>query len=212
MSAINFLPEESPLQDIAKKYKERGYTVIIDPPSKQLPKFLTKFNPDMIAQRQDESVVIQVKSAGKKRGTNYWRELSSVLQNHPGWRLEVVVGGQSKRTPSQNLKKEQIKERLQEGQELAQQKLFAASLLITWSAVEAAMRLASKNQDIDLPNLLPATVISRLYSDGLLSRDEYDFLVNCMSLCNSVAHGFQNGEIKASTINRLQRIASQFLQ
>jgi REase_AHJR-like protein len=212
MTTSNVSSEESRLYDIAEEYKQRGYKVYVSPPPKRLPKFLSKFRPDIVAEGPNESVVIEVKSSGKVRGTDYWKELSSVVQQHPGWRLELIVNDTTTRQPPETINKELIKERLKEGQQLAEKGMLAASLLITWSAAEAAMRLASKHYEIELPDLRPATVISRLYSDGLLERDEYDFLLDCMRVRNAVAHGFYEGRIKLSFLKRLQRITLRLLE
>ena len=204
--------EEGRLYDIAEEYKQRGYRVTVSPPPNRLPKFLSEFRPDIVAESPDESVVIEVKSSGKIRGSNYWKKLSSAVQQHPGWRLELVVSDTSTRRTPETINKELIEERLREGQQLAEQGMLAASLLITWSAAEAAMRLASKNHEIELPDLRPATVISRLYSDGLLERDEYDFLLDCMRIRNGFAHGFYEGRIKPGFLKRLQRITLRLLR
>lgn len=212
MTSANIPSEESPIYDIAEEYKQRGYRVSVLPPTSQLPKFLNKFRPDIIAESSNESVVIEVKSSNKVRGADYWKELSSVVQQHPGWRLELIVNNTPKSRRPETLNKTLIKERLQEGQDLSKKEMLAASLLITWSAVEAAMRLASKNHEIDLPDLRPATVISRLYSDGLLERSEYDFLLESMRIRNAAAHGFYEGRVKQSFLKRLQQIASRLLE
>ena len=212
MTSANTSTEESHLYDIAEEYKQRGYKVTISPPPNRLPKFLGNFRPDIVAVGPNESVIVEVKSSNKVRGTDYWRKLSSIVQQHPGWRLELVVNDASRSQKQETINKELINERLQEGQQLSKQGMLAASLLITWSAAEAAMRLASKKYEIDLPDLRPATVISRLYSDGLLERSEYDFLLDCMRLRNAVAHGFYEGRIKRGFLTRLQQITLRLVQ
>jgi len=212
MSSGNLTKEENGLHDIVEQYKQRGYKVSVSPPVKQLPKFLSKFRPDIVAEGPDESVVIEVKSSGRARGADYWKALSKVIQQHPGWRLELVVNASSKRKMPVTIKQELIRERLEEGQRLAEQGMLAASLLITWSAVEAAMRLASQVHDIDFPDLRPVTVISRLYTEGVLEREEYDFLLDCMRIRNLVAHGFYEERIKAGVLKKLQQIAFRLLR
>jgi len=212
MTSANVLSEEDRLYDIAEEYKERGYRVTVLPSPNRLPEFLSRFRPDIVAESPNESVVIEVKSSDNVRGTDYWRELSFIIQQHPGWRLELIVNGASKSQKPKTINKELIKKRLQEGQQLSQQEMLAAALLITWSAAEAAMRLASKSHDVDLPDWRPATVISSLYSDGLLERIEYDFLLDCMQIRNAVAHGFYKGRIKQGTLKRLQQLTLRLLR
>jgi hypothetical protein len=148
MTSINLSREERRLYDIAEEYKQRGYRVTVSPSPRRLPRFLSKFRPDIVAESPSESIVVEVKSSNKVRGTDYWRELSSAPDRHPGWRLELVVNGVSRNEIPESIGEGLIKERLKEGQQLSQQGMLAASLLITWSAAEAAMRLASKNNEI----------------------------------------------------------------
>jgi uncharacterized protein YutE (UPF0331/DUF86 family) len=211
MSSTNVVGDEARLFDVAEKYRQRGYRVTVSPHAKELPRFLSKFKPDIVAEGPDESVVIEVKSSGKKRNTDYWRELSRVVQSHPRWRLEFVVDA-SKRAVRETIHEEQIRERLEEGRRLAERRMFAAALLISWSAAEAAMRLASEAHEIELPDLRPAAVISRLYTDGVLERDEYDFLLELMAVRNAVAHGFYQGKIRTIVLKKLQQIALRLLQ
>jgi hypothetical protein len=173
---------------------------------------LSKFRPDIVAESPSESIVVEVKSSNKVRGADYWRELSSAVKQHPGWRLELVLNDAARNETPDSIDEELIKERIEEGQQLSRQGMLAASLLITWSAAEAAMRLASKNHEIELPDLRPATVISRLYSDGLLERSEYDFLIDCMHTRNGIAHGFYEGRIRQGSVRRLQQITLRLLQ
>src|SRR5215211_5290741 len=116
----NLFREESCLHDIAEQYKQRGYKVTVSPRATQLPRFLSKFRPDMVAEGVDESVVIEVKSSGKVRGSDYWKELSKVVQQHPGWRLELVFNTPSKSKLPATINQEQILQRLKEGQELVE--------------------------------------------------------------------------------------------
>jgi uncharacterized protein YutE (UPF0331/DUF86 family) len=110
------------------------------------------------------------------------------------------------------MNKELVRQRLQEGQRVAEQGMLAASLLITWSAVEAAMRLAAKQNEIDVPDQRPAVLISRLYTDGLLDRNEYDLLIDLFGVRNAVAHGFYQGKIRKSVPKKLQQIALRLLE
>lgn len=87
--------EEARLYDIAEEYRKRGYKVTVSPPSKKLPKFLSRFRPDIVAEGARESVVLESPSPSRKRGSDYWTELSTAVQKHPGWRLELVINGAS---------------------------------------------------------------------------------------------------------------------
>ena len=78
MSISNISIEKSHIQSIAEDYKKRGYSVTIAPSVNRLPNFLRKFRPDIVAEGPNESIVIEMKSSARVRGTDYWRRLSSV--------------------------------------------------------------------------------------------------------------------------------------
>ena len=212
MTSSNGSSQENRLHDIAEDYKQRGYKVYVSPPAKRLPRFLSRFSPDIVAEGPNESVVVEVKSTARLRGTEYWKQLYSAVQQHPGWRLELVIDNVWNRPTPKTINERQIEDRLQEGHRLTEQGMLAASLLITWAALEAAMRLASKNNEVELPDFRPQTLISRLYSDGLLERKEYDFLLDAMRVRNAVAHGFHEGRIRLTLLKRLQRLTQRLLQ
>src|SRR5260370_6130475 len=100
MSISNKCMEERCVYDSAEEYKQRGYAVTVSPPPKRLPELLSKFTPDIVAEGPNESVVIEVKSVSKVRGVNYWKELSSIVRQHPGWRFQLVVNNVSSLRPS----------------------------------------------------------------------------------------------------------------
>jgi len=198
------------ISEVAESYRRRGYEVVIYPSPKLLPEFLSGYKPDIIAESPDESVVVEVKSGSKVRQSGYLSELARIIQKHPGWRLELILDNTDRQVP-ETLTRDQIKKRIQEGEVLAQDRMLTASLLLTWSATEAAMRLAGKEYEIELPDYRPTTVISRLYMDGVLSRKEYDFLLEGMRKRNSVAHGFQEKTVTADFIKKMGELAMRLL-
>ena len=210
MSGNGVRTYEGRLHDIAEEYERLGYKVTVSPSAKKLPKFLSGFRPDLVAEGARESVVVEVQMPNRKRGSDYWAALSEVVKKHPGWRLDLVLNNSSERPP-QTIDELSVRKRLEEGWSLAEQGVLAAALLITWSAAEAAMRLASKRAEIDLPDLRPATVITRLYTDGVIEREEYDFLLESMRMRNAVAHGFEQRRIRAGSLKRLRDISSRLL-
>ncbi len=54
--------ERERLIKLAEEYRDKGYEILIHPNLEDLPDFLRNYRPDMIARREDEAVVIEVKS------------------------------------------------------------------------------------------------------------------------------------------------------
>ena len=67
--------------------------ILIHPNPEDLPDFLRNYRPDMIARRKDEAVVIEVKSRSSlnSSSTQYLPNLAQVIEQHPGWRFELVI-------------------------------------------------------------------------------------------------------------------------
>src|SRR5262249_29732143 len=151
-------------------------------------------------------VVVEVKTRGNVRRTDYWGELAAALKTKPGWRLELVVETREEGPHGPDLEIEEIRARLDDGQRLSESGMNYAAMLVDWSATEAAMRRAAATEDIDLPDHRPATLISRLYSEGRLERDEYDFLLESFRTRNALVHGFETKPIQTAGLQRLKAI------
>jgi Holliday junction resolvase len=212
MTTRSVTTDDRLLEEVAENYRQRGYRVIIAPSSKQLPVFLRAYRPDIVAESSDESVVVEVKPHGTAPEQTDWGELAKTVQQHPGWRLELVVGSDLDRSENLVIDQREIEARLQEGLQLSNANMFEAALLITWSASEAAMRWVCKKQKVDLPDFRPATLITRLYTDGIIAREEYDQLMRFMHMRNAVAHGLRQDGVDAEAIEQLHHLALRLLR
>ena len=90
-----------------------------------------------------------------------------------------------------NTQSNAIRASLEEAAELEQRKHPAAALLLLWSAMEGALRLLADRENVEMESLAPGYVITRLYTLGLLGREQYRRLDATMHLRNQAAHGFQ---------------------
>jgi hypothetical protein len=82
---------ERTLRRVASSYRKQGYRVIAPPLPDALPQFLHDCQPDLIAEREDDHVVVEVKAAGSLKGANDLVELAERVATQPGWRLELVT-------------------------------------------------------------------------------------------------------------------------
>jgi Holliday junction resolvase-like predicted endonuclease len=182
--------ERNRLERIAADYQSRGYDVAIQPRRTDLPDFLAGFEPDLIASSKGENIIVEVKTRGELQNVSSVAALEAALQNRPGWRFELVIDGTTTEI-RQTLSPAQIWASLQEAADLEQRKHPTAALLLLWSAVEGTLRLLAKRENVVLESLAPAYVVNRLYTLGLLGREQYQMLQQAMRLRNQAAHGFQ---------------------
>jgi hypothetical protein len=76
---------------VAAAYRKKGYEVVLPAGQGNLPEFLRGCGPDLIAQRDDDRVVVEIKPAGSLKGANDLVDLAERVAGQPGWRLELVT-------------------------------------------------------------------------------------------------------------------------
>src|SRR4051794_40500240 len=85
------MEHESP-EKVAQRYRDEGYGVVVKPQTDLVPPFLAGFQPDLIATRGNESVVVEIKTNRIDLSNNPTiTRLAEVVNGQPGWRLDVVV-------------------------------------------------------------------------------------------------------------------------
>src|SRR5947209_12941692 len=102
-------------REVAEDYRRRGYRVTVEPSVRHLPEFLRPYHPDLIAEGADESVVVVLKSSGRASETDDWGRLAEAVGEHPGWRLELVLGGDEHRLAAEPISRPEVEARLEQG-------------------------------------------------------------------------------------------------
>ena len=83
---------EKKRRQVAAGYTQQGYRVM-QPGAATTPSFLRDCQPDLIAEREDDHVVIEIKPTSALKGSNDLTELAARIAGQPGWRLELVALG-----------------------------------------------------------------------------------------------------------------------
>src|SRR5437764_850914 len=169
--------ERRRLREVAREYAGQGYKVRLHPGEADLPRFLSSFRPALIAYGPDENVVAEVKSKSTLSESEYLAAFASAAADMPGWRLDLVVTN-PKHAPvvdngAEELDQAEVEARIKAVRELWAVHQEDAAILLAWSAIEAAMRLVAKRESIELENDQPAFVLKKLFSLGLLGREDF---------------------------------------
>ncbi len=178
------------LMSVASEYEKKGYQVKLRPTAGDLPAFLAGFEPDLIAVGTDESVVVEVKARKEFEDEQAVAAIEAVLRNRQGWRFELIIDG-SESERGRLLGTSQIGTSLEEANELQQEGHVVAALLLLWSATEGILRQLATRENVELESLAPGYVTKRLYTLGLLGREQYRILDEAVQLRNQAVHGFQ---------------------
>ena len=205
--------EERSMQRIISEYSAEGYDVIISPTKEQLPDFLSAYRLDALARRGGESVVIEVRSRPELARSDEMSRLAEVIREHPGWTLELILMSSDYLTNedlAKSLEEKDIARVTEEAEALLETNLQAA-LLLSWSAVEAALRLLALKEDITVEKRGPNYLLERLTTEGILSREDYRSLADTLRLRNEVAHGFK-ADLSQAQIRRPLELIQHLLE
>lgn len=209
--------ERDRLLQLAEEYRNKGYDISFHPNPEDLPDFLKNYRPDMIVRRENEAVIIEVKSRRSLNSSSkqYLQNLAQSVEQHPGWRFELVMTNPEDAAYSpkaeSSLQQSEIETRLQVARQLAAQHPESA-ILYSWSLVEATLRLVAEHEELSLQRLDSLYLVKQLVTEGVISRPEYQLLMDALSSRNAIAHGFKATQITQGSVNELIDVAEQLLK
>lgn len=199
--------ERNLLVEVAREYEQEGYTVLRRPGKGDLPDFLSDFAPGLVAYGADGNVVVEVKARSTLTKSAYLVSLAKVVEAHPGWRLDLVVGndreGRVVDADAEALNRREVQDRLAAVRQLLASGQEDAAGLLVWSAAEAALRLLAEREAIELGRDAPSFILDQLYSLGVLSREEYDLFREGVRLRNLIVHGYRAPGPKGDVIGKM---------
>lgn len=178
-------PAYEALLNAKAKYEADGYAVSV---KERLPKPFESFVADAVARRDDEFVVVEIKSAPMSDDARHRLErLKKTFADECGWRLDVVTYDREGPPPAPDL--ELVSRRVREAQQLAEVSPDAACLVL-WSAIEGALLWVAHQREIAPARPLPPrTLIQQLTIDGVLSDNQAAELKDFASRRDAIAHG-----------------------
>ena len=212
---VNLAREQ--LLKVAEEYRNQGYEVAFHPNPEDIPVFLKNYRPDMIVRRGDESVVVQINSASSlnSSSTQYLSSLAEVVEKQQGWRLEFVMINPEDAPitlpqSEGSLQIQDIEARLSVAKQITTQNLESA-VLYSWSLVEATLRLLAEKEELSLKNFNPQYLVKYLTYEGVISRSDYQLLMNALSLRNTIAHGFKTLQLTYNSVYELIALTEKLL-
>src|SRR5260370_32431551 len=83
------ITERDAIKQYADWYSQQGYQVSTEPSPRELPEFLRTLAPDLIAHRDGENIVVEIKTSSPASFEEVQR-LARALEHRAGWKLQVV--------------------------------------------------------------------------------------------------------------------------
>jgi hypothetical protein len=193
-NSLNDPLQAEAVRRVARQYQDEGYDVIVQPQQDQLPSFAAPFPVDMVATKGDEHVIVAVKMHRKDLSSDLQiTRLAEITNAQPGWSLDVVVlepetpierAAREAREPSD----EQLAESLQSADEMTENGHVDLASVIAWAGLEAAMRKVASEAGF-AGRTAPDDLLRTLYSNGFLSREQFDRLNESYKIRTQVVHG-----------------------
>jgi len=128
---------------------------------------------------------------------------AEVVNGQPGWRFDLFVLNAD--SPTEKLAKvvpepslDAILENLDYAERSAHAGDRASAFIIAWASLESAMRRAARAAGIEVQSMSALSLLSTLYSNGLLERTELDQLNGYLRFRNAIVHGLEVPQIDAA--------------
>jgi uncharacterized protein YutE (UPF0331/DUF86 family) len=209
-------PERQRTRALAEEYRSRGYEVIEEPSPAQLPDFLSGYRPDLLVRKGDEAIVVEVTSRSSLAKDAQIRDLAQLLQTKPHWSFELVVVGEGERISAPEgarpFERDDILRGIEAAEKLLESGFSEAALLLAWSTSEATVRLLIEAEGIVLDHFNPPYILKQAVMNGVIARDEYNFLTNVIKYRNALVHGFKTVDFDPALVSELISRTKRLLQ
>ena len=191
----------------AEQYRREGYDVEIEPRLD----FLAGRRPDLVARKDGENRVIEVKSrsALASRSTS---DIARMVRLQPGWSFDLVLVGEPERMDSPAgslpLGKDGVTRRADGAEEALASGYIEAAFLMAWAAWEAAVRVLIAAEEA---GSVVATGVEEVLDQarfrGFVSSDEYDRLREMRKFRNAIVHGLSVSPFSEALVRELIALA-----
>jgi hypothetical protein len=202
------------VQRVAREYREKGYKVSIQPDAADLPEFLRRVRPDIVAESDDDKVVVEVKTRAQLPKSEELPEIARLVEGHPGWRFELVLARTrlaGRMTLEDMPDTQELRRWLGDAERILESGASEGALLLGWAVAEACLRRAAWTSDIGLDPGTSKSLLTRVFTYGLLDRDDFDVLSEAADVRNATAHGFTLPKITPTLVRRFLRTIHRIL-
>lgn len=202
-------------EQVAKRYREAGYEVVLQPKPTMIPFDLGGYRPDILARKEGRNVIIEVKP-NFDIAVSYERlqAVAEETKRHDNWSFVLVTARDVAEVGLPNDPEqpswEEIQKRMQSADRLRSMGEHEAAYLLLWTAFEQTIRKLSIEAGLPLERLAPAIMVRQLYSEGVLSMAQFDAARSSLEVRNLVVHGFGRPDL-SDDFQLLRRLLAELL-
>jgi REase_AHJR-like len=207
---------EKKIKSIIQELSENGYKILTE--ISNLPFDLGRYHPDLIAVKNNEGIILDVKTSPDRLSIDRFQDIAEQISSHEGWRFllvtlddvsEKILPSHQNDLPSWN----DLKARVHNLDTLIQSSFLEPALLFFWGILEAAMRKRAIKQNLPIWRFPTNKLLNHIYSSGEISISEFDLFKACLELRNKSAHGISiaiEPETLKSAYHSIQALVEQW--
>ncbi len=207
--------ERAAIQQYAEWYAQQGYQVSIEPAPRDLPEFLRTLAPDLIARRDSENIVVEIKTSSPTSFEKI-RHLARALEHRAGWKLQVVyidLPDPEWQPPERLPEITELLARLNALVRAKDDDQGRLQFLLLWSIIEAAARHRLSRLNIPPTRRISSSALLKmLLTEGMIEEEQYTVLRRGLAVRNAIAHGFLNQPVDAALFEDLREAARGLLR
>ncbi len=197
------LIHDKSVSKIAEKYRQAGYTVLVDPQPEDIPFDLGTYRPNLIVKKNEaEGYIIEFNGSGRQTSIDRLKEIAEIVSENTGWRFLLITEEDALLKDNSNevnlLSWQQNFTIKSQSERLISLGENEGAFLLLWVIIEALLRRRAEEVSIPIEKFPTLSLIKHMYSQGELSIQEYDRAMLLKSLRNRFIHGFQTPEINES--------------
>jgi len=206
----------APLSEVARRYEDEGYRVLVEPRGDCLPAFALGLDLDLIAVKPGDSVVVEVKQ--NRSDLDHDRQLASlatIVNAQPGWGFDLVIIDPE--TPvekllprSQEPSAAQLQQVLARAEQLLASDELPLACIVAWAATEAAMRALQLAREAG-GRSEPAELMRTLYALGHVTPADFQLLREAFNHRTQAVHGLLTPDLDATSVLNLIGVARRML-
>lgn len=189
---------------IARDYESAGYRMV-DPSSfaSDLPK---GFVPDLMFEKKNEVIVIEIKTAQEHRSLEHIRMIKDAIEQRPKWRYKLFVAPAESGVEPE-VDQQDLEERIDLAQDLSAGGKYEEASVVLWMAIEASLRaMLTNRQSRPNPGVSGMSMARSLLGFGDLSPEDVELLKEAFDARNRSVHGYQL-DTRAPISDELLRLA-----
>ena len=197
------LIHDKSVSKIAEKYRQAGYTVLVDPEPEDIPFDLGTYRPNLIVKKNEaEGYIIEFNGSGRQTSIDRLKEIAEIVSENTGWRFLLITEEDALLKDNSNevnlLSWQQIFSRKSQSERLISLGENEGAFLLLWVIIEALLRRRAEEVSIPIEKFPTLSLIKHMYSQGELSIQEYDRAMLLLSVRNRLIHGFEAPEVNES--------------